>query len=245
MSNATLTVGDKSYALAPDFVLEALFSTVSYRFEPDGRASRFPRVMKDLFGGQLDPKDADAALAEMETIEREMKTLEPSRAIWNLDGLAPIEPDGQLFNASAANAFDFFAAADRRPLLAVLREGIYEARSRFQPARITVAQAASTGSLFKGLALILVNLLGGVGLTWWNWNMLLNEGSYYPKMAFISPLMIVIGIFGIFKPKALVGGNKAFGGKEGTTSKALLIALVVIALLAGGLNIYFMHYYYS
>jgi len=79
------------------------------------------------------------------------------------------------------------------------------------------------------VALILVS----VGLTYYNWQQLIDEGHYSLKLAAFSPLGITGGIFLLLFP------GKA--GKPETTKDKLIAMLVFgIGLAAGLLNLYLM-----
>lgn len=252
MIETTLSVGDKSFRLAPEYILEAMFATISYRLEPDGRASRFPLTMTHLYKGYLDSKDADAALAELATIEIEMKNLTPDRAVWNLNDLARLDPANQPLNGAAKNAYELFIAADRRPLIAVLREAVYECRSRFQPLTL-VAQAPSvTKKAHLRTALTVLLMIGaGLFLTISNWRTLINEGYYYPKASFFGPPLVIFGILSLFRWSELAEGYsgqrrmRKGKGEPGKVSKVFWVIVVILALAAGGINVYWLDNYFK
>lgn len=80
-----------------------------------------------------------------------------------------------------------------------------------------------------GLVLIILF----IGITYYNWYQLWNEGRYSLKMAAFGPVGIVGGLFLLIFP--------SMGGKP-TTGKEKVIVLVVFAvgLLAGLINWYLM-----
>jgi hypothetical protein len=85
----------------------------------------------------------------------------------------------------------------------------------------------------KARILGLVLLLLGIGLVYFNWHQLLNDGSYSLKLAAFGPLLGVGGLFLIFFP--------AMGGKPNTAKEKIIVLIVfVIGLAAGLVNWYLM-----
>jgi len=62
-------------------MVSAFYDTVGCRLEPEGRATRFPAIMGDLYDGVLTAGRAEAALAELDEIERGLQALSPDRAM--------------------------------------------------------------------------------------------------------------------------------------------------------------------
>ena len=80
-----------------------------------------------------------------------------------------------------------------------------------------------------GVVLILVSL----GLVYYNWRQLWQDGTYSPKLAAFAPVVGVGGIFLLIFP--------ARAGKPNTTKDKLLVLLVFgIGLLAGLVDWYLM-----
>lgn len=79
------------------------------------------------------------------------------------------------------------------------------------------------------LALIVLSL----GLIYFNWQQLLNEGRYYMKLAAFAPLVGVGGIYLLLFP--------SMGGKPNTTREKIVAMIVfAIGLAAGLFNWYMM-----
>lgn len=251
MMNTTLTVNSKNFILAPEHILEALFATISYRLEPAGRASRFPQMLTNLYKGYLRPEDAAAAIQELNTVEQELKSLPPEKAVWNLQDVTPVNPAGQPLNQAAKNAFDFFIAAEGRPIITVLREAVYECRDSFQPLKLVAQAPAISGKAHLRTALTILLMIGsGVFLTIMNWRSVVNEGYYYVKSGFLGPTIAVFGLVSLFRWSELAEGfsgevrrRKSQTGQK--ISKLFWIVGGAIALLCGGLNLYWLENYYK
>ena len=79
------------------------------------------------------------------------------------------------------------------------------------------------------VALILVS----IGLVYYGWYRLWNEGVYSLRMAAFSPLIGVGGIFLVFFPSL-------FGKPETTKEKLIVMAVFVVGIIAGLINWYLM-----
>jgi len=85
----------------------------------------------------------------------------------------------------------------------------------------------------KARVLAIVLILISVGLVYYNWHQLQQEGSYSMKIAAFGPLLGIGGIFLLLFP--------SMGGKP-TNTKEKIIALIVfgIGIVAGLVNWYLM-----
>lgn len=79
-----------------------------------------------------------------------------------------------------------------------------ETVARLQPDQA----AAAPGSLpwykreFKPTARVSACILIPLGVLgmWWNWHLAHSKGEYYPKIAFMSPFIIILGIYYLLHP---------------------------------------------
>lgn len=85
----------------------------------------------------------------------------------------------------------------------------------------------------KARILAVVLIVISIGLVYYNWHQLLQEGRYSMKLAAFGPVVGIGGVFLLLFP--------SMGGKPGT-AKEKIIALTVIAigLVAGLINWYLM-----
>lgn len=86
---------------------------------------------------------------------------------------------------------------------------------------------------FKARVFALVLILVSVGLIYYNWHQLLQEGRYSLKLAAFAPVGVIGGLFLLFFP--------SMGGKP-TTAKEKILALMVfgVGMVAGLINWYLM-----
>ena len=78
-----------------------------------------------------------------------------------------------------------------------------------------------------------VLILLSIGLVYYGWYRLWNEGVYSLRMAAFSPLIGVGGIFLVFFPSL-------FGKPETTKEKLIVMAVFVVGIIAGLINWYLM-----
>ena len=86
---------------------------------------------------------------------------------------------------------------------------------------------------FKPRMLALLLIIVSIGLIYYNWHQLLQEGRYSMKLAAFGPVVGIGGVFLLLFP--------SMAGKP-TTAKEKIIALMVVAigLMAGLINWYLM-----
>lgn len=79
----------------------------------------------------------------------------------------------------------------------------------------------------------LVMIIGFIGLTYYNWQQLWDDGHYSLKMAAFGPVGVVGGFFLILFPTMA-------GRPETTRDRLVLLAVFVVGLAAGLVNWYLM-----
>lgn len=79
----------------------------------------------------------------------------------------------------------------------------------------------------------LVMIIGFIGLTYYNWQQLWDDGRYSLKMAAFGPVGVVGGFFLILFPTMA-------GRPETTRDRLVLLAVFVVGLAAGLVNWYLM-----
>jgi hypothetical protein len=85
----------------------------------------------------------------------------------------------------------------------------------------------------KARLFAIVLILVSLGLIYYNWRQLFQDGSYSMKLAAFGPVVTVGGIFLLISPSR--------AGKPNTTKEKIAVLLVlVVGLLAGLVNWYLM-----
>lgn len=85
----------------------------------------------------------------------------------------------------------------------------------------------------KGRLLAVAIIVIFVGLTYYNWHQLTDEGRYSSKLAAFGPVGVVGGLFLLLFPDK-------FGRPETTRDKVIVLMVLGAGLLAGLLNWYLM-----
>jgi 2,3-bisphosphoglycerate-dependent phosphoglycerate mutase len=121
-----LTVGERSREFGPDQVIDAMFTTISCRLEPQGRGTRFPAVMDDLQSGYLAPARAHDALRELKEIQGALLKIPVSDVVWSLADMRRGDDAKEAVNHRASSVFEYFVDTNGRPLISLLQDGVQE-----------------------------------------------------------------------------------------------------------------------
>jgi hypothetical protein len=146
-------VGGHCRELAPEHVVEAMFTTIGCRLEPQGRGTRFPAVMDDLYEGYMKPGRASEALSELAEIEGALRKIPVGDVVWSLATFRRDDANEPV-NHQATNALDYFVDAGGQPLISCLRDGLEECLNTAQVLRLTYRREARDG-IVAGLLLTL------------------------------------------------------------------------------------------
>lgn len=187
----SLHFGAERLPLAPDAVLEALFSTISYRLEPNGWATRFPTVLDRLREGRLESGAAARALEELEHIGAELRRLPVDRVVWSMQDLRKRDDSGEPVRRDAPNVFDYFVAFDGRPILTCLADALQ--KSRMSGDAIVLESFVRHRNVVSGLVLLLVGALVGVGGYLYFPNVILVPEHESERVAQHGPLVWPLG----------------------------------------------------
>jgi hypothetical protein len=222
-----LSVGGHSRELAPEHVIDALFTTIGCRLEPRGRGTRFPAVMEDLSSGYVTPVRATEALRELQEIEAALRQIPARDVVWSLaafhkdDATEPV-------NHRAANALDYFVDTDGQPLISRLRDGLQECLNTAEILRLHYRKEARDG-LLGGLFLVMPGvawlLLGRAFFPDWYIAPLYNHAAKMPIWTFGMDL-VILGV--AFMIAQMFPGIRDWFRRH----QAALMAVVIIAPIA-------------
>ena len=130
-----LHVEEQDWELGSGAFFHAFFSTVAVRLE--GRwGSRFPRLMTDLYNGELPPDGVDAAIEELDQISREFRMLPPDQVVWDAQDPDARPPWGDNIADTVTNLGNYWWTSDGHELLGVIRAALTAARERRQPVTV-------------------------------------------------------------------------------------------------------------
>jgi hypothetical protein len=127
-----LRTGSVVWPVGTSDFFHAFFSTIAARLEPDGWGSRFPAVMKELYGGTIHGEEAARALAELDQIREELRALPPSDVVWDYEDRTKQPPWGDDISSDITDLGNYFVTEDGKDLFDVLGEAVgYAARSQY------------------------------------------------------------------------------------------------------------------
>lgn len=222
-------VGKEERTVGPPAILEGLFTTISYRLEPDGPATRFPVTIAHLRFGRLRADRSEDAAVEIETIAQELKAVERSRAVSNFGNPLPI--DAQMpVNRTAVSVYDYFVNNAGIPVLSVIRELVDQARAQGLPIR-TISSPRSPSFPLPNLVYAIA---GGAVLAAWAYVSFRSILVTWPPGAGHGLLMWVFGLIVSIVACATLLGDR-MNGLGGWGDRMRGIAAGVLVVLAMGL----------
>lgn len=129
LGNITDEIGDSDF-------LHAFFSTISGNLEPNGWGTIFPKIMKNLYAGEIEQSDAEFALLELNEINEKLSNLSLKKLIWDIENPQKVPPWGDDIADTITNLSNYFVTSTGRNLIEVLREVFEELRVAGGVARV-------------------------------------------------------------------------------------------------------------
>jgi len=124
-----LKVGPIFYKIGTGDFLHSFFSTIAYNLENKKWGSRFPLLMNDLYYKTLFVDKIDEALAELKTIQEELKEYSPSMVIWNIEDLSQLPPWGDNIADRITDLSNYFYTSDGEDLFTLIFKALEAAKS--------------------------------------------------------------------------------------------------------------------
>lgn len=124
-----LKVGPIFYKIGSGDFLHSFFSTIAYNLENKKWGSRFPLLMNDLYYKTLSVDKIDEALAELKTIQEELKEYSPSMVIWNIEDLSQLPPWGDNIADRITDLSNYFYTSDGEDLFTLIFKALEAAKS--------------------------------------------------------------------------------------------------------------------
>lgn len=112
---------------AGDF-LYSFFSTVAYRLEGAKWGDRFPVIMKKLYQGEIERKDIDKAIKELNIIKKELEAFTPDQVVWNIEDLSQQPPWGSDISEDITDLSNYFVTSDGEDFLSVFFDALETAK---------------------------------------------------------------------------------------------------------------------
>ncbi|MCW7475634.1 Imm70 family immunity protein [Leptospira levettii] len=107
----------------PDFV-HSFFSTICYRLEKKIWGNKYPILMKELYSSKVDPNQLELLKSETISIQKELKRLKPSNAIWDIENINLKPPWGDKISHKVTNLENYFATPEGNTFIEILLDSI-------------------------------------------------------------------------------------------------------------------------
>lgn len=115
------------YQIGTGDFLHSFFSTIAYNFEDGKWGTRYPVLMKELYGGILRADHLKVAKDELEKITKELKKTPVSKAIWDIDDLSKTMPWGDNISPDITDLSNYFVTSDGEDLITIIHHAIDKA----------------------------------------------------------------------------------------------------------------------
>jgi hypothetical protein len=101
---------------------------------PEAWGTRFPHVMRGLYGGEVPVGDIPAARAELDRIRSELKAFPPSEIVWNYEDRSQRPPWGDDIASDITSLGNYFRTSEgARDLFESIDEALATAERRGEP----------------------------------------------------------------------------------------------------------------
>jgi 2,3-bisphosphoglycerate-dependent phosphoglycerate mutase len=125
--SVSVRVGSTSYLIGSDEFFHAFFSTIAIRAEEGEWGSKYPAIMRELYGGRLRADRAPDALRELSAIAEAFGSQGPSSVVWDATDRSKTPPWRDDISASITSLKDYFWTSDGHDLMLVLEQALQEA----------------------------------------------------------------------------------------------------------------------
>lgn len=127
----TVVVGMKVdflwYSIGTGDFFHSFFSTICVNLENGNWGSKFPIIMKDLYGGLLENSKLEEAKKEIKIIEEALSKFSPNKVVWDAENLNIMPPWGENISRDVTNLSNYFVTSDGENLIKIIETAINEA----------------------------------------------------------------------------------------------------------------------
>ncbi|WP_278246628.1 Imm70 family immunity protein [Butyrivibrio sp. NC2007] len=86
--------------------------------------SKYPVIMNQLYSGELEAAEIEAAMRELDSIEQELKKYPPDKVVWDIEDLSKQPPWGSKISSDITDLSNYFVTSDGENLIDVLRRAL-------------------------------------------------------------------------------------------------------------------------
>lgn len=119
-----LKTGPIFYKIGTGDFLHSFFSTVAYNLENNKWGSRFPLIMNELYYKTLSVDKVNEAIAELKTIQDELKEYSPSMVVWDIEDLSKLPPWGDNIADRITDLSNYFYTSDGEDIFQVFDKAL-------------------------------------------------------------------------------------------------------------------------
>ena len=117
--------------------LHSFFSTVAYRLEDGKWGSRYPLLMNRLYQGELGEEHINAALFELQDIQKRLKGFPPEAVVWDIEDLAKLPPWKDDISGDITDLSNYFVTSDGEDFITIFTHALQKAAELKQPLKIS------------------------------------------------------------------------------------------------------------
>lgn len=104
--------------------LHSFFSTIAYNLEDGKWGSRYPIIMKELYGGNLKNEHINMAIVELDRIVEELKNISYDKVIWDIEDLSKKPPWGNNISSEITDLSNYFVTSDGEDFITILKHAL-------------------------------------------------------------------------------------------------------------------------
>ena len=115
-----LMVGYNWWTIGEESLFNSFFSTIYVRLENNEWGSRYPVIMNKLYWGDVPFESVESGIAELVSIQEELKKFLPQDVIWDFEDLSLTPPWGNNIAEHITNLSHYFITSSGKDLFEVL-----------------------------------------------------------------------------------------------------------------------------
>ena len=115
-----LMVGYNWWTIGEGSLFNSLFSTIYVRLENNQWGSRYPVIMNKLYWGDVPFESVESGIAELVSIQEELKKFLPQDVIWDFEDLSLTPPWGNNIAEHITNLSHYFITSSGKDSFEVL-----------------------------------------------------------------------------------------------------------------------------
>lgn len=116
------------YQVGSGEFLHSFFSTIAYNLENGKWGSRYPIIMRKLYQGEIESKDINLAIEELEEIRSLLQLISPEKVVWDIEDLSKQPPWGANISEEITDLSNYFVTSSGEDLIILLKHALDKAK---------------------------------------------------------------------------------------------------------------------